>query len=252
MRTHELFGLPIAKATFNEAVQHLILDASSKEKKAKVVVTPNVDHVVMLDRSPEIKSIYAKADYFFADGWPIVFASNILNKPIPERVTGADLMPELLSLANKSKMKVFIVGGFPGEEGDIHKKLGDLFPDVDLAIFAPAKGFKNGNQDSDKIIEQIKIGRPDIVFVCIGAPRQEVWAIQNREILQTNLVLCVGAALDFMIGKVKRAPVVVRKLKMEWLWRLLSDPKRLWRRYILEDTKFVGILAREYFRRKPI
>ncbi|MGE8486274.1 MAG: WecB/TagA/CpsF family glycosyltransferase [Pseudomonas sp.] len=249
MKTQELFGVPIATATFKEAVQHLILDAHSKEKKAKVVVTPNVDHVVMLDRRPEIKSIYLKADYFFADGWPIVFASNILNKRIPERVTGADLMPELLLLANNSKMKVFIVGGFPGEESNIYSKLKQLYPDVNLSIYSPANGFKNGSQDSDKIIEQINFKRPDMVFVCIGYPRQEVWAIQNKELLQANLVLCVGAALDFIVGKVKRAPITVRKLKMEWLWRLLSDPKRLWRRYILEDTKFVGILAKEYFQR---
>lgn len=252
MKTHDLFGLPISTVTLKEAVCHLILHAGSKEKKAKVVVTPNVDHVVMLERNSEIKSIYAKADYFFADGWPIVFASNILKKRISERVTGADLMPELLQLANEIKMKVFIIGGYPGEEIAIYNKLKGIYPDVNFTISSPAAGFKNGSPDSDKVVEQIKLNRPHIVFVCIGAPRQEVWAIQNKDLLPTNLILCVGAALDFMIGKVKRAPVIVRKIKMEWFWRLLSDPKRLWRRYIIEDTKFVGILAKEYFRRNRV
>jgi len=244
MSTIRLFGLDIWSRGFGAAISELSV-AFRTPGRAKIVVTPNVDHLVRLDRNRELTLTYRKADFVFPDGFPIVLASKLFGRDVQERVTGADLFPAMMKELASFGGKAFILGGMPGSTHEIEQKLMKKYMGLEVRAYAPAFGFTADNKEARAAVDMINSWEPHAVFVCLGMPKQEVWAFRYRDELRTRLVFCVGAALEFDLGLTKRAPAALQKMGLEWLWRLLSDPGRLWKRYLIDDIGFLRLVARE-------
>lgn len=248
LQISNLFGLDIRACTFDEATIHLLEVASQRNHASRIVVTPNVDHVVKLDSDPTFKAQYTEADYIFADGMPIIWASKMAVTPLPERVTGADLFVSLCQGAIQKQLSIFVIGGQPGQEAALLASFAQTYPGLKVSIFCPSMQFSADGEEGAEAMRLVQQAQPNIVFVCLGMPKQERWCLRYRKEFTENnapLLLCVGAAMEFALGQKKRAPQWMQKIGMEWFWRLASEPRRLWQRYTTQGVKFIGVLQRE-------
>ncbi|WP_347555769.1 WecB/TagA/CpsF family glycosyltransferase [Robbsia sp. KACC 23696] len=229
---------------FTKALDILADAASRRDGRAHIAVTPNVDHLVRLDSQPSFKRLYGTADYIFADGMPVVWASRAFGTPLPERVTGADLAPALCERARETGLRVIVIGGLPGQEASLIEGIAAHYPGLDFEVITPSMSFDPTGAEGEAAANRVREVAPDIVFVCLGMPKQERWAFHYAETFPGGLVLCAGAAMEFAAGLKKRAPRWMQRSGLEWSWRLMQDPGRLWRRYLLEDTRFLSICWR--------
>ncbi|SUA91556.1 WecB/TagA/CpsF family glycosyltransferase [Pandoraea pulmonicola] len=241
-----LFGLDIAAVPFDTAVDVLAQAAARREGRSRIVVTPNVDHIVRLDTQPEFKRLYRTADYLFADGMPIVWASRLFGTPLPGRVTGADLLPALCDRARATGARAVFVGGRPGQEAQITAGLAARFPGLDFTLIAPSMTFDPTGPEGQAVARRVRELAPDLIFVCLGMPKQERWAMAHAHDMPGGLMLCVGAAIEFAAGMQRRAPGWMQRTGLEWVWRILQDPGRMWRRYLVDDRRFIGICWRHW------
>ena len=243
--TSSLFGLDICAASFTGAATQLMQLAAQREGPPSIVVTPNVDHVVRLDADAQFRQLYVQADYIFADGMPLVWASRLSATPLPERVTGSDLFVRLAREAAVQKLPVFVIGGMPGQEVMLTEAFARVYPGLPVELYCPSMRFDPTGDEGLEALRRVNEVRPGIVFVCLGMPKQERWAFAHKDNMQAGVVMCVGAAMEFALGFKSRAPLWMQKIGMEWFWRLASEPRRLWRRYIVQGSKFAGLLRRE-------
>lgn len=239
-----LFGLDILPLDFKQSTDLLLHAAATKGPK--VVVTTNVDHVVRLERDPELKGLYASADYTFADGMPVVWASRLLGTPLPERVTGADLFVALCRHSMASGQRVFVLGGRPGQEQLLKERYAKRFPGMDVVVFCPPMNFDPEGSEAEAIVKNIRACQPDFIFVCLGFEKQERWALRHVRRFDSGVIVCVGAAQEFALGLKRRAPRWMQNSGLEWFWRLTSDPVHLWRRYLLQAPVFLWLLLQEW------
>jgi len=209
------------------------------------IVTPNTDHVVRYHRDPEFRRAVDGAWLRLADGMPVVWASRLLGRPLPERVTGSDLLPELCRLAAERGYSVFLLGGREGVARRAADTLRSRYRGLKVAgTYTPVEGFAQDPQDQEAAVEAVNRATPDILFVGVGSPAQELWVYRNWGRLRVRVAVCCGAALDYAAGSQPRAPLWMRRAGLEWLWRVVHEPRRLWRRYLVEDLAFFGILLR--------
>jgi N-acetylglucosaminyldiphosphoundecaprenol N-acetyl-beta-D-mannosaminyltransferase len=241
----ELFGLSFTAVTLARAVELLILDAASRARG--LVITPNVDHIVLISESDRLKRIYQGARWLFADGMPIVWLSRVCHRSgLPERVTGSDLFVRLCARAADSGLRVFLLGGAPGVAQTAASRLMAAHPGLMVAgAYSPPIGFDEDAAETRRIIEICNAAHPDILFLGLGTPKQERWAAANLEALDAGPVLCVGGSFDFVAGTTIRAPRMLQSVGLEWFWRLAHEPRRLWKRYLVRDSRFVGLALRE-------
>jgi N-acetylglucosaminyldiphosphoundecaprenol N-acetyl-beta-D-mannosaminyltransferase len=241
----ELFGLPFEARPLAESVEFLYQKICERSSKACVVVTPNLDHLVQMHKRAGLRDLYRQADLFFADGFPIVVSSMLLGRPLPGRSPGPDLTKRLIAACARDRKKIFVLGGFPGEGDTIKRKLEARFPGLQAFVYTPSRAFVPDGPEGEAIVRSVAEIRPDVLFACLGLPKQEIFAITHRASLDVPVVMCVGAAVDFLVGKARRAPRMVQRVGLEWLWRLSSNPRRLWRRYLVDDVAFLPLLAKE-------
>jgi N-acetylglucosaminyldiphosphoundecaprenol N-acetyl-beta-D-mannosaminyltransferase len=228
-----------------EAVAHLV-----EARRGGAVFTPNVDHVVKAERDPELRAAYAAADLSLADGMPLVWASRLLGRPLPERVAGADLVLPLAARAAERGWSLYLLGGAPGDAeraaAELVRRCGVRVAGVDAGRVELGE---DGAAERRALVERIRAASPDLVYVALGAPKQEVWIHRHRGELGPAVLLGVGGSLAFVAGTVPRAPRWMARAGLEWLHRLGQEPRRLWRRYLVEDVAFVPILLRTLRRR---
>jgi N-acetylglucosaminyldiphosphoundecaprenol N-acetyl-beta-D-mannosaminyltransferase len=211
-----------------------------------VVVTPNVDHIVIAERREDFRAAYAAADLSLADGQPVVWASRLLGAPLPERVAGSDLVMPLMARAASRGWRVFLCGAGPGvAEAAADRLRREHGVDV-VGTAAPRVSIDPGASDAEgeEAVRAMRAARPHLVLLAFGAPKQEVWMHRQRQALAPAVLLGVGASVDFIAGRVRRAPRWVSRAGLEWLWRLGREPRRLWRRYLVDDPAFAAILWR--------
>lgn len=244
--TTRLFDLDMCVTHFDGANKHLLDIARQRAHHAHVVVTPNVDHIVRLASDPVFKEFYSQSDFIFADGMPVVWVSHMTKHPLPERVTGADLFVSLTRAAVAERLSVFLIGGLPGQEAQLTADFQRVYPGIDITIYCPSMQFDPTGTEGQEALARVNTIKPDIVFVCLGMPKQERWALTHRPVMSASLVLCVGAAMEFALGLKSRAPQWMQKAGLEWFWRLCSEPGRLWRRYIIQGRKFIPLCWREW------
>jgi N-acetylglucosaminyldiphosphoundecaprenol N-acetyl-beta-D-mannosaminyltransferase len=242
-----MFGYKIFNMKLNDAA--MLIANESEKYLAMMVVTPNVDHFVNLNANPLFRSAYEEADMIFADGAPIVVLSKMLpGTGLVGRVTGADLFPLICKECAARNLKIAIVGTSDFIAVTAKNKLLLEFPGLVFAgHYSPPIGFESSEVENQKIIGLCNDWKPNILVLALGAPKQELWAAKHKSQLNCGSILCFGAAVDFYSGIISRAPLFVRQLGMEWLWRLIMDPKRLWRRYLVNDPIFVFLALKELF-----
>lgn len=240
----KLFGLDIDALTLTQTVTALC--ARVAQRPTTVVVTPNVDHIVSLSEVPALRQLYGAADFIVADGMPLVWASRLLGTPLPERVNGTDLFESLCQQAQSNGWRVGALGGMPGQEPVLRAGMAKAYPGMHFEIQSPPMGFDYQSDAAATYVEWANESRLDILFVCLGFPRQDQWGMHHRTKLNVGLVLGVGASMEFVVGLRSRAPVWMQKSGLEWAWRLGSEPAKLWRRYLVRGPRFIGIFWHEW------
>ena len=216
----------------------------------QVVVTPNVDHLVKLHRTRDegVKAAYAAADLSLADGTPVVAAARRFGVPVPERVPGSDLVPAILADATAARpLSVFLLGAGPGVADAAAARITRDHPHVAVAgTHCPPLGFKHDAGENGQILDLLAEAKPDVLVVGLGFPKQELWVHAHRDRIAAGAVLCVGATIDFLAGRVARAPGWMGPLGVEWLFRLSREPRRLAGRYVTDLLWFPRVLWREW------
>ncbi len=207
------------------------------------VVTPNVDHVVNLEDNPSFRQAYAGATLALADGQPLIWASRLLGAPLPEKISGSDFVPRLMERAASRRWRVFLLGGAPGVAAEAAARISRMGAEI-VGTDAPILSATVELSETAQAIARIRAARPDLILVAFGAPKQELWMARSRNEIRPAVSIGVGATLDFIAGRVRRAPVWMSRSGLEWLFRLAQEPRRLWRRYLVNDPRFLLILLR--------
>lgn len=239
----EVDNLDMAGAV--QAVDELI----NQHKKA-YVVTPNVDHLVRLENDPEFRQIYAEADLVLTDGQPLVWLSKLYGNPVKEKVSGSDLFPHVCQLAAEKGYSMYFFGAAEGVADKAANILRREYPGLRIVgTDSPPLGFDNNSTQLEECLNKINACAPNILVVALGAPKQEKFIYRNREKLRFDIALNIGATLDFVAENVKRAPRWMSNYGLEWLYRITQDPKRLAKRYLIDDVKIFKI-ALKYRKRR--
>jgi len=251
-RAH-LFGIDIDVLDMSESVRTVFRWLDEKAFKCRYVVTPNVDHIVKLNSNPAFLAAYRGAALVVADGRPVVLASRLLGSPLPGVVPGSDLVPALFAHAqlHARPLRVFLIGAGEGVGLRAAEAIMARWPTVTIVgVLSPPMGFEHDPEECQRICGEVSHNRPDILILGLGAPKQELWVHMHQSTLQAKAALCVGATIDFLAGEKPRAPEWVRKAGLEWLHRMLSEPRRLIKRYAHDAAVFPVLLLGELIRQK--
>lgn len=242
-----LFGMQIDRLRMPEAVARLREWIAAEATECRFVVTPNVDHAVMFHERADLRTAYESASLVLADGFPVVLASKMLGRPLPERVAGSDLAPALFESTSDGRgISVFLLGAGPGVAERAAAKITARWPNVRIVgTYSPPLGFERDDQENDDIIRRVNDVRPDVLVLGLGAPKQELWIARHHDRLQAKTALCIGATIDFLAGEKARAPRWMQRSGLEWLHRLSTEPKRLFRRYAHDARIFPRLLWNE-------
>lgn len=231
--THaNLFGMELSRVTMAQAAAAVLNWCREPQTGAcRYVVTPNTDHAVLFQRRADLRAAYQDASLVLADGAPLVWTARLLGQPLPERVAGSDLVPRLFH-APKTPLRVFLLGAEPGVAKLAATRIARDYPGIQVVgTLSPPIGFENDSAENDRILSAIAADAPDLVIVGLGAPKQEIWVHRHRRQLQAKVVICAGATIDFLAGHRRRSPVWMRRVGLEWLYRLGAEPRRLAARY---------------------
>jgi N-acetylglucosaminyldiphosphoundecaprenol N-acetyl-beta-D-mannosaminyltransferase len=231
-----ILGVPLDAVTMDEALERIAEMVDSG--RPHYVVTPNVDFLVQARTNPELHRILCEADLVLCDGQPLVWASRWLGNPLPERVAGADLTPRLLEQAAAKGHRVFLLGATPESNDEACRRLQLSHPDLQLAGHFAPPFCPLEEMDHESIICRIRATEPDILLISFGCPKQEQWIARNYRALGVPVCLGLGATIDFLAGRVRRAPAWMRRSGLEWTYRLLQEPRRLFRRYWTDLRSF--------------
>lgn len=209
-------------------------------------VVVNVDKIVKASRDPALRQIINDCDLINADGMPVVWASRLLGKPLKERVTGVDLFEALMAQAAKKGWRVYLLGAREEVVSGVARLYPARYPGLTIA------GYRNGYwkpEEEAQVVEQIAAARADILFVAISSPKKEAFLARYQAAMKIPFAMGVGGTFDVAVGLVKRAPVWMQNAGLEWFYRFLQEPRRMFRRYFIDDMAFVALFAREWVRR---
>ncbi|BDG04643.1 WecB/TagA/CpsF family glycosyltransferase [Anaeromyxobacter oryzae] len=220
------------------------IEALVRARRGGAVFTPNVDHLVRLERDAALRVAYEAADLRLADGMPLVWAARLAGTPVPERVAGADLVVPLARRAAARGWRVYLLGGPPGIAARAAAALA-LLGVVVAGYDAPwIDDSREGRARARDAAARVSAARPDLLYVGLGAPKQELWMDRHRDAIRPAVAVAVGASLSYLAGALPRAPRWVSRSGLEWLFRLACEPRRLWRRYLVDGVAFLPILLR--------
>jgi len=233
----ELCGMPLASIDSQQLVDHIFDNLA--QGRGGWLVTANLDFLRRHVKDPIARDIYAGADLRVADGMPLVWASRLRGTPLPERVAGSSLIAPLCARAAKEGRRVYLLGGDPEASEVAAAKLRAENPNLELAgVSSPWVSAEPTEAEIADIAKALEAARPDIVLVAFGSPKQERVIRRLRAHVPSAWWLGVGISLSFVAGHVRRAPRIVQTLGLEWVHRLVQEPRRLFRRYVIEDLPF--------------
>lgn len=239
----QLVGVGIDCLSESQTVD--LLFARSKMGEGAFVVTANLDHLRRCRNDHAYRTLVSEADVVVADGMPLVWASWLQGgNQLPERVAGSSMMFSLCERAAQEGLSIFLLGGYPeGVAQEAKQALEKRYPGLNIVgTHCPEFGFEHDDEQIEMISEMLRSKSPDIVYVALGSPKQELLIQRMREVLPKAIWIGIGISLSFAIGDVQRAPVLIQKLGLEWVHRLCQEPKRLFRRYIIDGLPFAMIL----------
>ena len=242
-----ILGVAFDNVTLPETVARI--EKMIATRSPHYVVTANVDFLVQARRDAELRRILAGAHLMVCDGTPLVWASRFLGNPLPERVAGSDLVPELIRVAAEKNYRLFFLGATAEANEQAVANVRSRFPDLEIAHYSPP--FRPWHEmDHDEIRKRIRQARPDILFVAFGCPKAEKWIEANHNLLGVPVTIGVGATIDFLAGRIKRAPMWMRRAGAEWVFRIWQEPRRLFKRYAADLWCFSRAMFAQWWRMK--
>ena len=245
----DLCGVTINSLTLADVLQ--AVDVRIAGREPGYICTPNVDHVVLYQTHTQFRDSYGSAFLILPDGVPIIWASHLLGKPLRRKISGSDLIYSLSEHAAREGHSVFFLGATEGVAEEAARVLTERYPGLKVAgCYSPPSDFENDPEENAKVIGLLREAAPDICYVALGTPKQCIWNWKNHKSSGVPVLIGVGGSFDFVTGKQKRAPRAMQRMGLEWLWRLCRDPRRLWRRYLVRDMRFVPLVWRELRKNK--
>jgi N-acetylglucosaminyldiphosphoundecaprenol N-acetyl-beta-D-mannosaminyltransferase len=249
LRPVSLMGLDLDAITERQALDRIF--ASMEWGRGGWVITCNLEILRQHETHPELRPLFAEADMVVADGMPLVWASRIARDPVPERVAGSSLIFPLCGMAALGRRSVFFLGGNPGTAVAAAHVLEQRYPGLEVAgSYCPPWGFETHAEEINKIRAALLAAKPDLVLVCLGAPKQEHLIRLLRREMPGAWFFGLGISFGFVSGEVRRAPLHVQNLGLEWLHRMAQEPARLTRRYLIDGIPFAGRLMLHALRRR--
>jgi len=229
----------IDAVTFSEALREIeqLVDRGC----GGAVYTPNVDHVVKAESNENFRRAYERVSLSLADGMPLIWVARLLGCPLPERVAGSDLLLPLLELSARRRWKVYLLGGAPGSAKAAAGVLSDQLG-VQVVGWDDCRIAADGSDETGRSFERARDANPDLILVGLGPPKQELWIDRASGRIGPTVALGIGAGIDFLAGRYKRAPRWMSQIGLEWAYRLWQEPRRLWRRYLVEGPRFIGVV----------
>lgn len=244
----KILGIAFSPFTKDTMVRRLLFERVPAGEGARLVVTANLDHISHLAQNPRFQAAYDGAWAATADGMPVYLYARLRGSSVPERVTGADLVAELLNRLPAQGCRPFFV---VSQEEAAHRLRDHLIArgiDGDAIGWAcPSYGFETDQAASDALAQSIRDHGTTLLFFSLGAPKSEIWLHEHRHVLGDTYALAIGASLDFFVGLRRRAPVWMRRVGLEWTWRLASEPRRLFSRYFVESWAAARAMLRDLF-----
>lgn len=238
-----LLNTKVDNLTMTEAIE--CINDMVLKRKPSYIVTPNVNHIVLLEKDEEFKELYDNADLVLTDGQPLIWISRWKKTPIVEKVSGSDLFPRVCEMAAKKEYSLYILGAGEGVAEEAARNMQEKYAGLKIAgVFSPAFGFEKQSDAVNDIIAKIQDAKPDILAVSLGSPKAEKFIYRYLDKMQVPVSMSIGAAVDFAAGNVKRAPQWMSKCGLEWLYRIVKEPKRLAKRYIVDGFSMIHVLIK--------
>jgi N-acetylglucosaminyldiphosphoundecaprenol N-acetyl-beta-D-mannosaminyltransferase len=242
-----ILGVGIDRLTMDEAVmafQRLIARGSPA-----LAVSLNVDICMQIQRDEDLREIYRGADLVLVDGTPMMWAARFLGTPFPGRVSGSEFVPTFCVTAAREGYAIFLLGAAPGVAEKAKRQLEHEHRGLRIVgTYAPPAGFERDERENARIVQIVQQARPDVLFTAFGTPKQEKWLVRFRDELRVPVAMGVGSSFDYLAGRLKRAPMWMQRAGIEWTYRLMQEPRRLWKRYLLEDPPFVYHVVKQRLR----
>lgn len=239
-------GVLISKYELSETLQMFCNFIDNKEKR-RVCVTP-VNNIVWANQNKELMTLYNTSDMNLADGVPVVWASRFLKDPVRGRVTGLDVLPEFSKIAAIRGYTSFYMGAKEGVAELLADNFSKRYPGLKIVgVYCPPFAKKFTDIENEKIIRLINTANPDILWVSLTSPKQDFWIAENFHRLNVRIAIGVGGAFEVCAGVIDRAPLWMQRNGLEWFYRFLKEPRRLFRRYFLEAPLFFILILQQKF-----
>lgn len=233
MNKENILGVDVSVTTYEKLKEHVEKDIKNNNKSFIVAINP--EKILKARKDEKLKNLLNKATYQIPDGVGVIYASKLKKGKIKSRITGIDSMEMLCSLSNEKGYKIFMYGAKEEVISKAKEKLEEKYPNIKIV------GTINGyEKDNKKIIDKINKSKADIIFVALGSPKQELWITENMDKLCVKVYQGVGGSFDVFSGNIKRAPIWMQNVGLEWFYRLLKEPKRIFRQAKL--VKFLGLI----------
>jgi N-acetylglucosaminyldiphosphoundecaprenol N-acetyl-beta-D-mannosaminyltransferase len=240
-----LFGIPVNNLTMEETVDRIEAMIGDGGIHQHVVV--NVDKIVKMEANPALRAAVLDCNLINVDGQPVIWVSSLVQTPLKERVTGIDLFDALIARCAERGLRPYLVGARQEVVQKTVEVLKRKHQKLELA------GWRNGywsTEEEAKVVQEIKATRPDVLCMAVGSPKQELFLYKWKKEMQVPFVMGVGGSFDVTAGVLKRAPLWMQESGLEWLFRLAQEPRRLWRRYLVDDMAFFRLVWREWRTRR--
>jgi len=242
----EFMDLPFDSVTMEQTIEQC-LEWCADDKPARTLMTINAALLMMMRSDPALNQANKAGDLIVADGLPVVWATRIIGTPLVGRVAGVDLMQNLLKVGDEKKLRIFLLGAKQEVLDSMFQLCAEKYPNLVIA------GSRNGyftEDDHAEIVGQIHESNTDILFIGMPSPFKEIWGEKHRNELGVSAIIGVGGSFDVIAGFVKRAPVWMQNIGMEWFWRLMMEPRKMWKRYLVNNSQFIYRLGIEFFQKR--
>jgi len=240
--TRYLFGVPIRALSMSQVLAYV--DEVIANRSQLLIGVVNAAKMVNMKRDPSLGKAVLSADMILADGIAVVWACRLLGRRLPERVTGIDLMEHILDKGSKRHYRIYCLGATQEVLAKTIERIETDYPGV--VVVGQRNGYFSEDEEPE-IVEAIRSARPDILFAAMSSPKKEQFLARWSRHMDVPVCHGVGGAFDVLAGKVQRAPQIWQRLGMEWLYRIVQEPRRMWRRYLVTNTLFIGMLIGEIF-----
>ena len=248
MESIEIFGVKVHNTTLDEATR--TVESYLKGERLNLIYTPNTEIVMAAKEDKKLRDLLNQGNLITADGIGLIYGSKMKKKPLKERVTGFDLSINLLKIADENKYSLYLLGGKDGVAKSAATNIQKNYPNIKIAGYHHGyfKGSHTGDKehlDEIKIVDEINSLNPDIIFVGLGFPKQEIWIDSNKNKIKARIIIGNGGVMDILSGNAKRAPDIYQKLGLEWLYRLIKEPSRIKRQMVLPKFMLTVLFSKD-------